>query len=80
MLTGVQAAGQVTPGSRLVFQVLSTVGPLGCGVGPCRLSLLRHPCGLFVVGVVLHAQVVVEGVCGTVDLLGGLFVDLGGSK
>ncbi len=32
MLTGVQAAGQVTPGSRLVFQVLSTVGPLGCGV------------------------------------------------
>lgn len=38
MLTGVQAAGQVTPGSRLVFQVLSTVGPLGCGVG-----LAGHP-------------------------------------
>ena len=35
---------------------------------------------LFAVGVVLAIQAVAEGVFGTIDLLGGLFIGLGGSE
>jgi hypothetical protein len=64
-----------------IGELLPRLVPLGCGVG----SAGRRFCAiladtLFVVGVVSHTQVVVEEVLGTVDLLGGLFIDLGGSE
>ena len=35
---------------------------------------------LFAVGVVLHSQAVAEKLFGTIDLLGALFIGLGGSE
>ena len=54
---------------------------LGCGVGFAgRPSYATLADALFAVGVVLHTQAVADGIFGTIDLLGALFIGLGGSE
>jgi hypothetical protein len=56
---------------------------LGCGVGfagrPSYATLANTP-PPFAVGGVLHTQVVADGIFGTIDVLGALFIGLGGSE
>jgi hypothetical protein len=58
----------------------STVVPWGVGLALQAVRRASLAGALFAVGVVLAIQVVAEGVFGTIDLLGGLFIGLGGSE